>query len=137
MKVSMPTAIKGDKKSHDLSFPVIQTLGVNDTRCVGSILCEQGDRVHVRLSQFSRFSPLIAPTFGDFKIKTHAFWVPERIIWTHNLEYLNDSLDASFDEIKQPVNFSLKELYHAFIQEGLLVQKATYSTSPDNLYQHQ
>ena len=131
MKVNMPLAQSAKKSPHDLSFPVIQTLGINDTRCVGAIQCEQGDRVHISLNQFSRFSPLVVPTFGDFKIKTHAFWVPTRLVWKHYLEYMNDSLDASFDNMKLPVNFSLEDLFTAFTTGGFVSQQATWSTQND------
>lgn len=133
MKVNMPSGNKSARmNSQDLSFPVIQTLGVNDTRCVGCVQMEQGERVHVQLNQFSRFSPLVAPTFGDFKIKTHAFWVPTRLVWRHYLEFMNDSLDASFDDIKKPLNFSLKDIMDAFEEGGLLVDGPTWTTAPGN-----
>lgn len=131
MKVSIPLSNNGKKNSQNLSFPVIQTLGVNDCRCVGCINMEQGERVHVSLNQFSRFSPLVAPTFGDFKIKTHAFWVPTRLVWSHYGEFLDDSLDASFDDVKQPLNFSLRDLYNTMIDYGMLSQKATFENAPD------
>lgn len=130
MKVNIPTAQKSDRlNSQDLSFPVIQTLGVNDTRCVGCIQMEQGERLHVQLNQFSRFSPLVAPTFGDFKIKTHAFWIPTRLVWRHYLEFLDDSLDASFDDVKKPLNFSLKDIYDAFELGNLIEEKATWANT--------
>lgn len=130
MKVNIPTAIKSEKlNSQDLSFPVIQTLGVNDTRCVGCVQMEQGERLHVQLNQFSRFSPLVAPTFGDFKIKTHAFWIPTRLVWRHYLEFLDDSLDASFDDVKKPLNFSLKDIYDAFELGGLIEELSTWSST--------
>lgn len=133
MKVSIPTAQKSSRlNSQNLSFPVIQTLGVNDTRCVGCVQMEQGERVHVNLNQFSRFSPLVAPTFGDFKLKTHAFWVPTRLVWRHYLEFMDDSLDASFDDIKKPLNFSLADVFDAFIIGDLVVEKTTWTTSPNN-----
>lgn len=130
MKVNIPSGHNSARmNSQDLSFPVIQTLGVNDTRCVGCIQMEQGERVHMQLNQFSRFSPLVAPTFGNFKIKTHAFWVPTRLVWHHYLEFLDDSLDASFDDIKRPLNFSLKDIIDAFDLASMLEQKATFASS--------
>lgn len=130
MKANIPSGQKSARmNSQDLSFPVIQTLGVNDTRCVGCVQMEQGERVHIQLNQFSRFSPLVAPTFGNFKIKTHAFWVPTRLVWHHYLEFLNDSLDASFDDIKQPLNFSLKDVIDAFDLASMLEEKATFASS--------
>lgn len=132
MKVNIPIAQKSDRlNSQDLSFPVIQTLGVNDTRCVGCIQMEQGERLHVQLNQFSRFSPLVAPTFGDFKIKTHAFWIPTRLVWRHYLEFLDDSLDASFDDVKKPLNFSLHDIYDAFELGGLIVEEENWSATAD------
>ena len=131
MKVNMPSGNKSSRmNSQDLSFPVIQTLGVNDTRCVGCVQMEQGERIHIQLNQFSRFSPLVAPTFGDFKIKTHAFWVPTRLVWRHYLEFMNDSLDASFDDIKKPLNFSLKDIMDAFEEGGLLAEGPTWNSEP-------
>lgn len=127
----MPLAFKGKKNSQNLSFPVIQTLGINDCRCVGCINMEQGERAHISLNQFSRFSPLVAPTFGDFKIKTHVFWVPTRLVWSHYGEYLNNSLDASYDSFKEPLNFSLKDLYDSFVDYGLMTQVATWENAPD------
>lgn len=130
MKVNIPTGQKSARlNSQDLSFPVIQTLGVNDTRCVGCVQMEQGERVHMQLNQFSRFSPLVAPTFGNFKIKTHAFWVPTRLVWHHYLEFLTDSLDASFDDIKRPLNFSLKDIIDAFDLASMLEEKATFTSA--------
>lgn len=130
MKVSTPLAFKGKLNSQNLSFPVVQTLGINETRCVGCINMEQGERVHVNLNQFSRFSPLVAPTFGDFKIKTHAFWVPTRLVWAHYGEFLDDSLDASFDAFRAPLNFSLCDFYETMYQYGFMELKADFDT-PD------
>lgn len=130
MKVSTPLAFKGKLNSQNLSFPVVQTLGINETRCVGCINMEQGERVHVNLNQFSRFSPLVAPTFGDFKIKTHAFWVPTRLVWAHYGEFLDDSLDASFDAFRAPLNFSLRDFYETMYQYGFMELRADFDT-PD------
>lgn len=131
MKVSTPLAFKGKLNSQNLSFPVVQTLGINETRCVGCINMEQGERVHVNLNQFSRFSPLVAPTFGDFKIKTHAFWVPTRLVWAHYGEFLDDSLDASFDAFRAPLNFSLRDFYETMKDYSLMTSMGNFGNIND------
>lgn len=128
MKANIPLGFDVKLNQQNLSFPVVQTLSINDARCVGCINMEQGERVHVNLSQFSRFAPLVAPTFGDFKLKTHVFWVPTRLVWSHYGEYMNASLDASFDAFKEPLNFSLCDLFETMTEYGLLQLKDVFDT---------
>ena len=108
--VVMPTAVERSKNKLDVPVRNIQTLGVNDARCSASFLLEKGDRININFNQFSRLSPLVAPTFGDFKIKTHAFWVPMRLVWHHYLEYFSNTLDGSFANVMAPINFNIKLL---------------------------
>lgn len=118
MKVINQTAVERSKNRIPYPIRHITTLAVNDCRITGLIPLRQGDKAFVDYSQFSRLSPLVAPTFGDFKIKTHAFWVPLRLIWKHYGEYLSETSDSSFNNIKAPLNFSIDDVLRAFINEG-------------------
>ena len=110
MKVVNKTNV--EVKKNKISFPIrhITTLGINDCRITGICKLMQGDRLHGVYNQFSRLSPLVAPTFGDFKLETHMFWVPLRTIWQYYAEYVNGSSDASFNSFKNPLNFSLSDI---------------------------
>lgn len=110
MKVQNQTAVVSRKNKISPNIRHITTFGINDSRVTGIIRLDQGDRIHVDYSQFSRLSPLVAPTFGNFKVQTHAFWVPLRLIWRHYGEYINNTADISFTNIKQPINFSLRDI---------------------------
>lgn len=120
MKVTNKTAV--EQKKNKITIPIrhITTLGINDCRVTGITKLMQGDRLHGVYSQFSRLSPLVAPTFGDFKIETHAFWVPLRTIWRHYGEYVDNSSDSSFNAIKNPINFSLSDIVNIILNSSVV-----------------
>lgn len=111
MKIKNQSAVVQRKNRIPFDIRHITTMGVSDTRVTGIVKMEQGDRIFGNISQFSRLSPLVAPTFGNFNIRTHAFWVPLRTIWHHYGEYINQSKDSTFNGIKNPINFNLAQLW--------------------------
>ena len=111
MKIKNQSAVVERKNRIPFDIRHITTMGVSDTRVTGIVKMEQGDRIFGNITQFSRLSPLVAPTFGNFNIRTHAFWVPLRVIWHHYGEYVGQSVDTTFNAIKNPINFSLAQLW--------------------------
>lgn len=111
MKVTNQTAVSVKKNHIPFSIRHITTFGINDVRVSAIVECQQNDKIHAEYSQFSRLSPLVAPTFGNFKVETHAFFVPLRTIWLHYGEYMNNSKDSSFSGVRNPINFSLSDVF--------------------------
>lgn len=111
MKIKNQSAVVQRKNRIPFDIRHITTLGVSDIRVTGIVKMEQNDRIFGNISQFSRLSPLVAPTFGNFNIRTHAFWVPLRTIWHHYGEYVGQSVDSTFNSIKSPINFNLAQLW--------------------------
>lgn len=117
MQVTQQTAVKKSVNKDDISSRHITTLGVNDIRVTNIIECRQGDKIVCDLSQFHRFSPLVVPTYGSFKINTYAFFVPMMSIWHHFGEFMDNSSDTSFSSIKDPINFSLEDFMSFFVTD--------------------
>lgn len=133
--VNIKTAVQKRKSRHNISSRHITTLGVNDIRVTNVIDCIKGDKIAVDLTQFSRLSPLVAPTFGDFKIKTYAFFVPYRTIWQHVEDFIADSSDSSIGTNKDPINLCLDDFMTLFTNNyATSVASNSYSTCNGTSY---
>lgn len=104
-KVNVKTALSERKYPHPIPSRHITTLAVNDTRLTNIVNVRKGERISCEYSQFTRLMPLVAPTYGSFKICTYSFFVPIRTIWAHYKEYRQENVDRSAGAI-DPINFS-------------------------------
>lgn len=104
-KINVKTALSERKYPHPIPSRHITTLAVNDTRLTNIVNVRKGERISCEYSQFTRLMPLVAPTYGSFKISTYSFFVPIRTIWAHYKEYRQENVDRSAGAI-DPINFS-------------------------------
>lgn len=131
MQVTQQTAIHG-KSRNDVSSRHITTFAINDIRPTFILPVKQGDKVVVDINQAHQFSPLVCPTYGAFKIKTYAFFVPLTSIWHHFYEYLDGSSDGSFDGVKEPLNVSIYDLVSYFFSTFATTAKSDLLTAIAN-----
>lgn len=108
MKIIMPTARKSGKNKMDVSSTHITTMSMTQLRPVNILYGIQGDTFNVDYGQFTRLSPLVSPTYGSFTLKTFAFWIPLRVIWSDYQNYMENTPDGSVRP--ETLNFSLKDL---------------------------
>lgn len=107
-KIKFPTANGRQLNMHHIPITGTGTLNLCSRQVLGCIPTTRGDKYNVKYFQFSRLAPLIAPTFGSFKIRTLAFFVPAHSIWTGYRNYISGNVDSSTPN--GPINFSLADL---------------------------
>lgn len=59
--------------------------------------CMPGDRFDIQVQNFLRFAPLIAPVMHKVEVKTHFFFVPNRLLWSSWEDWVTDK-----DDIQHP-----------------------------------
>lgn len=94
-KFKMSTASRAKKNDFNLSTTHITTMDFDSFRVSNYIPCVQGDSFDINYSQFTRLAPLAVPTFGAFRLKTYAFFVPYRVIWKGFESWYEESQDTS------------------------------------------
>lgn len=112
MKISINTARKGTKSKMDVSTTHVTTLNMTQLKPTNILYGIQGDKFVVDYGQFTRLSPLVVPTYGSFKMKTFAFWVPLRTIWSDYQNFMENTPDGSLNP--KPLNISLKDIFNLF-----------------------
>lgn len=107
MKVKFRTHNKENVYVHKLPFRHLTTFGVNTFKPTLAFEVSSNEHIEVDASQRTLLAPLVGPTFGDFKIKSHAYFVPWRLVYPSFNEYFSSSADvSSFSDIE---NFSIKD----------------------------
>lgn len=109
MKINMPLAGNRKKSKFDLSSTHITTMSMTQLKPVNILPTRAGENFNIDYGQFTRLSPLVAPTYGSFTLKTFAFHVPLRTIWTDYQNFMENTPDSSLNP--QPLNFSLYDYF--------------------------
>ena len=99
-KVNISTASRHKKSKFDLSSTHITTLDVGQLRPTYVTPLYAGEDISLSYGQFSRLSPLVVPTFGSFRLKSYAFFVPHRLVFKQYDAFRSGSSDAT--EFKKP-----------------------------------
>ena len=94
-KISLKTSHRQKKNKFDVSSTHVLTHDVGQLRPVNILPATGGDSFDINFNSFSRLAPLVAPTFGSFRMKYYAFFVPYRLIWNGYEEYISRSADAT------------------------------------------
>lgn len=109
MKINFRTHNKKNQYIHKLPFRHLTTFGVNTFKPTLAFEVSSNEHLEVDCNQRTLLAPLVGPTFGDFKVKSHAFFVPWRLVYPSFNDYFSSSADvSSFSDIE---NFSLKDLF--------------------------
>lgn len=105
MKAKISSAQTNRVNSFDNSCTHVTTMDFGRLKPTFSLNVLRGDKINLNYSQFTRLSPLVAPTFGSAQLKSYAFWVPVRILWRGYERYVARSVDSS---VETPLpNFNL------------------------------
>lgn len=82
--------------------------------------CVPNDRINVKHSQFSRFSPLVYPIESKLQCKFYDFWVPTRLLYKYWKQFIADStLDEHVDKYPLPA-VRISDVAAAFAEEVTL-----------------
>lgn len=123
MKVKSAT---GKLNKFDFSSSLITTSNFGVMKPVKMITCVPGDKINLRVSEFTRLLPMPAPTFGSIKSKTRAFFVPFRLLFSDWLQFISNNRDVRRNVVSSPSKAPTTTL-------KILVGAFTYQRDPSKL----
>lgn len=123
MKVNMPIALRKKRYHHDLSSTHITTLDVGDLRPTYVAPLLAGEKISLQYSQLTRLSSLQVPTFGNFSIRSAAYFVPYTTIWRRYEEWRKTGNDQSMSSDK---SMPLVMMYNLFEPLGITTTISDY-----------
>lgn len=129
-KVSLKTANRNKKATFDVSSTHITTLDVGQLRPTYILPMYAGEDISVNYGQFSRLSPLVAPTFGSFRLKSYAFFVPHRIVFDKYEDFRSGSADVT--TFKRPPRISQGAILGLFQKNSMPLFTGNYFSLPDS-----
>lgn len=115
-----------------LSTRNITTLDFNQIIPAHSLECILGDKHHISINQFTRCSPLVVPTYGNFKLGYVSFFVPYYQVFSDFDTFYSGSTSLGLNSIQLPY-FTLQSLLNAFNSDSLSHVSAT-DENPDYIY---
>ena len=70
-----------------------------------------GDHFEVSVASVSRLMPMISPVMDNIKLKFMAFWVPDRLLWKHFLNFMGEKQwqDDKVDYLVPQLDLKVKE----------------------------
>lgn len=74
----------------DLSESLVTGIGTDDLYPVYWRELQPNDHFEIKVSSLSRIMPMVAPPMTNIKLKFFAFWVPNRIIWSHWINFMGE-----------------------------------------------
>lgn len=90
----------------DLSETLVTGIGTDNLYPVYWRELQPNDHFEIKVSALSRIMPMVAPPMTNIKLKFFAFWVPNRTIWSHWINFMGeetyqgDKVDVRVPQIK-------------------------------------
>lgn len=81
---------EGVSSQFNLSFDLKTTMKFD---YLYPVMCEElnpGDHLNINLNTFCRMNPTVAPVMDNCRINFHAFFVPNRTIWEHWVNFMGE-----------------------------------------------
>lgn len=74
----------------DLSESLVTGIGTDNLYPVYWRELQPNDHFEIKVSSLSRIMPMVAPPMTNIKLKFFAFWVPNRTIWSHWVNFMGE-----------------------------------------------
>ena len=102
---------KGLKSTFNLSENLKTTIDFDYLYPVYWEELNPGDHFEMKVSSICRTMPMVAPVMDNVKIKYMAFWVPNRLIWEHWMEFMGQKTwqDSKNDYLIPQINMKVAE----------------------------
>lgn len=81
---------KVNLSTFDLSEGLVTGIGTDDLYPVYWRELQPNDHFEIKVSLLSRIMPMVAPPMTNIKLKLFAFWVPNRTIWSHWINFMGE-----------------------------------------------
>lgn len=82
--------VKANLSTFDLSESLVSTIKPDYLYPVYWQELQPNDHFEISVSSLVRIMPMVAPTMTGIKMKFFAFWVPNRILWNHWLNFMGE-----------------------------------------------
>ena len=102
---------KGLKSTFNLSENLKTTIDFDYLYPVFWEELNPGDHFEMKVSSICRLMPTVAPVMDNIKLKYMAFWVPNRLIWEHWMEFMGQKTwqDSKNDYLVPQINMKVAE----------------------------
>lgn len=102
---------KGMKSTFDLSEGLKTAIDFDKLYPVYWQELDPGDHFEMRVNSVCRMMPTVAPVMDNIKLKYFAFWVPNRLIWKHFLEFMGQKTwqDSKTEYLIPQINMKVAE----------------------------
>lgn len=82
--------VEANLSTFDLSESLVTTIKPDYLYPVYWQELQPNDHFEISVSSLARIMPMVAPTMTGIKMKFFAFWVPNRILWNHWLNFMGE-----------------------------------------------
>ena len=102
---------KGEKSTFDLSEGLKTTIEFDYLYPVYWEELSPGDHFEMKVNSVCRLMPTVAPVMDNVRLKYFAFWIPNRLIWKHFLNFMGEKQwqDDSNDYLVPQINMKVAE----------------------------
>ena len=82
--------VEAKLSTFDLSESLVTTIKPDYLYPVYWQELQPNDHFEINVASLARIMPMVAPTMSNIKMKFFAFWVPNRILWNHWLNFMGE-----------------------------------------------
>lgn len=102
---------KGLKSTFNLSENLKTTIDFDYLYPVFWEELNPGDHFEMKVSSICRLMPTVAPVMDNIKLKYMAFWVPNRLVWEHWMEFMGQKTwqDSKTEYLVPQINMKVAE----------------------------
>ena len=102
---------KGVKSTFNLSEGLKTAIDFDNLYPVYWEELSPGDHFEMKVNSVCRLMPTVAPIMDNVKLKYMAFWVPNRLLWKHFLNFMGEKTwqDSSTDFLVPQINMKVAE----------------------------
>lgn len=102
---------KGMKSTFNLSENLKTTLDFDNLYPVYWEELNPGDHFEMKVNSVCRLMPTVAPVMDNIKLKYMAFWVPNRLIWEHFVNFMGEKTNqkSTVDYLVPQLNMKVAE----------------------------
>lgn len=82
--------VEANLSTFDLSESLVTTIKPDYLYPVYWQELQPNDHFEINVASLARIMPMVAPTMSNIRMKFFAFWVPNRILWSHWLNFMGE-----------------------------------------------
>lgn len=125
---------KPPRNKFDLSNDRYGTYKIGPLYPICTIPVIPGDKFRIDQEMLVRAMPMVSPTFGNLKVYTHYFFVPNRLVWPDWEDFITGGEDGTYVGVAKSATIS--DICNYFVNDADKIVRKSNCLAPGGIFDH-